>query len=74
MKSKSHNKISKEPLNSLNKEKTFKPHKTLGEENHAKPTNILNNLDLLRGLVIYKKTELAFGYIHILGQEPFDEI
>tara|TARA_Y100000739_G_C20147318_1_gene257215 strand:- start:58 stop:279 length:222 start_codon:yes stop_codon:yes gene_type:complete len=73
MKSKSHNKISKEPLNSLNKEKTFKPPKILGEENHAKPTNILNNLDLLRGLVIYR-TELAFGYIHILGQEPFDEI
>ena len=69
----SHYKISEEILNSFNKEETFKPPKILEEENYNKYPHILNYIDLLRPLVIHRP-ELAFYYIYLLNQEPFDEI
>ena len=68
----SENKISKELVNSFDKEMTLELAKSLEEYNYNTPFDGLKELHLLRALAI-NRTELTTNFIHLLYQEPFDE-
>ena len=69
----SKNKISEDLVNSFDEEMTFELAKRLEEDNYMTPFEGLSDWHLLRALAI-TSPELTSEYIHLLDQEPFDEI
>tara|TARA_B100000886_G_scaffold180292_1_gene123655 strand:- start:298 stop:519 length:222 start_codon:yes stop_codon:yes gene_type:complete len=72
MKSIAENKISKELVNSFNKEITLELAKRLEEDNYKASFDDLKDWHLLRALAI-NRPKLKSDYIHLLDWEPFDE-
>ena len=66
-------KISEELVNSFDEKMTFELARRLEEDNYNTPFDGLNDWHLLRALAI-NRPELTSEYIHLLDQEPGDEI
>ena len=64
--------ISEELVNSFDEVMTLELAKTLEEDEHSTPFDILKDWRLLRAHAI-NRPDSTTNYIHLLDQEPFDE-